>query len=390
MPRQRNHVKNIIRNLSITLLILLFTFFMGINFDKIRILLTGDEDTIIYRDICEAVNPLFKIGFDNGNFKFSVLEEINTLIFSLFQVNFKYPITIIDAEMSLFNSYSSLIELDKDKLNNEGYAQDVERAKFKTSESSVEFQSDHEDEDSWSEKSGSILFTKECNVKFDANELLAKPFNIDFNKKGPKVLIYHTHTSESYLPSSRTTKIVNKGGESSEHGVVRIGEELANRLKKDYAIEVIHNATVNDRPDSRYSYGNALGTVTNILKSYPSIKVVIDLHRDGISDTEKFRPVVSVAGKKVAKVMMVLGTNYTGLEHPNWKTNLTMALHIQKKLEEVSPGITRPIYISKYRYNQQVTNYALIMEVGGDGNTISESLESTKYLAQAISAVVKK
>jgi stage II sporulation protein P len=115
--------------------------------------------------------------------------------------------------------------------------------------------------------------------------------------------------------------------------------------------------------------------------------MVIDVHRDALKDNQ-LRVVTDINGKKAAKIMFVVGTDATGLTHPNWKENLKLAITLQKKLDNKYPGLTRPILISYNRYNQHLTNGAMLVEVGGDGNLMSECLESSKYLAEVIGEVI--
>ena len=210
------------------------------------------------------------------------------------------------------------------------------------------------------------------------------PLKLNSQKRGPKVLIYHTHTTESFitdLGELEKTGIPNRTTDATNN-VVRVGEELAQILRKKYNIEVIHNSTIHNYPSDTGAYGRSLNTASNILTSYPSIQIVIDIHRDGI-EGKKLRTVTEINEKKVAKIMFVVGT-----DHPQWKENLKLAITLQNMLNEKHPGITRPIYMSKYRYNQHLSNGALIIEIGGDGNLISECLESTKYLAEVINEVL--
>ena len=165
---------------------------------------------------------------------------------------------------------------------------------------------------------------------------------------------------------------------------MRVGEELTKNLKK-YNIGVVHNTTVHDA-DYNSSYAKSLNTLTTNLKKNSKLKVTIDLHRDAMGD-EKLRVVKNINGKDVARIMFVIGTDQK-LENPVWKENLKLALKVQKRLNEIAPGLAKPIYISKNRYNQHLTDGSVIIEIGGDGNTISECVASTKYLAQAINDVI--
>jgi len=228
-------------------------------------------------------------------------------------------------------------------------------------------------------------FTK---FQIDIKELLKKPLNLNLSKKGPKVLIYHTHTTESYVlkESDLGKKDVPSYNSNPRYNVVRVGEELAQNLKK-YGIEVLHNGTVHDkyRPSA---YSVSIETLNSYKKSYPSIQVFIDLHRDAVgSDKPKLRMVKEINGKNAAQIMFVVGADGT-LPHPQWKENLKFVLKLQQKLNEKYPGLAKPVWIVAKRYNQQISNQAILIEVGGDGNLLSECLESTKYLAEVLNDVM--
>jgi len=228
-------------------------------------------------------------------------------------------------------------------------------------------------------------FTKH---KIDIAKLLREPIDFNFSKKGPKVLIYHTHTSESYVLKEEDLgkKGVSSFNTNPKYSVVRVGEELARYLKK-YGIDTLHNGTVHDQKHDA-AYGASINTLQSYLKSYPSIKVYIDIHRDAVEASKpKLRVVKKINGKNAAQIMFVMGTNDL-LPNEHWEENLKFALKVQQKLNEKYPGLARPVWIVGKRYNQHVSNQAVLIEVGGDGNLLSECLESTKYLAEALNDVM--
>ncbi len=228
------------------------------------------------------------------------------------------------------------------------------------------------------------------NHKIDIAKLLKEPLNLKLSRKGPKVLIYHTHTTESYVLKAEDLgkKNVASYNSNPKYSVVRVGEELAKYLKK-YGIETLHNATVHDQ-NRNASYGESIKTLQSYVKSYPSIKVYIDIHRDGLDSTKpKLRLVKQIKGRNAAQIMFVMGTNDL-LPHPDWEENLKFALKVEQKLNEKYPGLARPVWLVKKRYNQQVSDQAVLIEVGGDGNLLSECVESMKYLAEALNDVLKE
>ncbi len=203
------------------------------------------------------------------------------------------------------------------------------------------------------------------------------------------IMIFHTHTCESYTPSEaypytqtgtyRTTDL--------NFSVARVGTELERQLKS-YQYNVIHDVTYHDYPAYNGSYGRSLTTVKNLLQLYPNTDVVIDLHRDAIGDYS-YAPTVQIGEEYAAQLMFVIGTDGGGLEHPNWQQNLKFAIKIQEKANELYPGLFKPIILRNSRYNQHLAKAATIIEVGATGNTLDQCLVSMKYLAKVISEVVQ-
>jgi stage II sporulation protein P len=168
-----------------------------------------------------------------------------------------------------------------------------------------------------------------------------------------------------------------------------VGSEIAKKLQNTYGIGTIQIKTIHDLPDYNMAYTNALKTITSTLNKYPSIKVVIDIHRDGIAGDMPFNTTTTVNGKKAARVMPVIGTSASGLPHPFWKDNAIFGIKFAFEINKIAPGLSRPVYISEYRYNQHISKGSIIIEVGGDGNSISEAVVSASYIADAIAAVIK-
>ncbi|MCG0274772.1 MAG: stage II sporulation protein P [Thermosediminibacteraceae bacterium] len=210
----------------------------------------------------------------------------------------------------------------------------------------------------------------------------------------PLVLIYHTHTTESYRPSQTNNYQPRDQAfhtNDLRFTVVRVGEVLALELNK-LGIPVLHNKTVHDVPTYMYSYSNSLKTLEKVLKEHPSIQVVLDIHRDApVPDPQKAREMttVMIENKYYSRIMFVVGTDKT-FPHPHWKENYKFALLLQNKLEELYPGITREIDIRKERFNQHVSKKALLVEIGSHGNTLEESMESARAFARALAEVLKE
>ena len=147
----------------------------------------------------------------------------------------------------------------------------------------------------------------------------------------------------------------------------------------------MHDKTIYDYPDYNSSYSKAGKAIVQTLEKYKKTKIVLDLHRDAISiNTDQYKPIVQIGDKKVAQFLIVIGTNQGGLKHAEWKENLKLALKIKKLADEKYPGWCRNVILRKERFNQHVTNGAMIVEMGATGNTVEEVLETTKYFSELL------
>ena len=186
-------------------------------------------------------------------------------------------------------------------------------------------------------------------TNINLTEEIMKP---DIKIDNKNILIFHTHTCESYTPSKKYPyeQTGNYRTTNLNYSVARLGDELEKHLK-EYKIPVIHDKTYHDYPAYNGSYTRSLKTVQNILKENKS-DIIIDIHRDAIGAREDYAPIVKIGDEIAAQIMYVIGTNEGGLEHPNWEQNLKFAIKVQEKAEEMYPGLFKPIMLSKYRYNQ--------------------------------------
>lgn len=216
---------------------------------------------------------------------------------------------------------------------------------------------------------------------------ILNPSGLEYNKSD--VIIFHTHTCESYTPTeaypyeeSGTFRTIDLN-----YSVSRVGDSLTDQLTS-YGFNVIHNKTYHDYPAYTGSYGRSTETVQGILNEKPNTDIIIDLHRDAIADTT-YAPSVQIGDEIASQLMFVIGTDGGGLEHPNWQQNLKFAISVQKKANELYPGLFRSILLRNSRYNQQLGKAACIIEVGATGNTLEQSMTSMKYLAKVLDEVLK-
>ncbi len=203
----------------------------------------------------------------------------------------------------------------------------------------------------------------------------------------PQVLIYHTHTTESYeewdgdIYDSRN----NWRSQDNTANMAAVGEELAQALEA-HGIGVIHDITQHDYPAYNGAYDRSKAVAEQWLERYPSIKVVFDVHRDALvgNEGEVYKLVSDEAGQKVAQVMMVLGTDAGGADHPRWKDNLAFALKLQRNLVKGYASLARPTVLRKSRYNQQLCPGSVLVEVGGHGNSLSEAIAGGRLWADNV------
>ncbi len=223
-------------------------------------------------------------------------------------------------------------------------------------------------------------------VKYKLTDEILTP-NITVNKEN--ILIFHTHSCESYTPSEKYQykKTGNFRTTDKNYSVIRVGNELETQLKS-YGYNVIHDESYHDYPSYSGSYASSLKTVTKLLDENKNTDVVIDLHRDAIGDST-YAPTVKIGEEYAAQLMFVIGGNESRIKHEEWAQNLKFAIKVQKKANELYPGLFKPIVLRGSGYNQHVSKAATIIEVGATGNTLDQTLVSMKYLAKVLSEVVK-
>jgi|GEM_PF-456001 len=207
------------------------------------------------------------------------------------------------------------------------------------------------------------------------------PLSID----KPLVLVLHTHGTESYLPtdSDYYSEDDPTRTQDTTRNVVRVGTELSNILNS-YGIPTLHCEIMHDKDSYVTAYKNSMKTMQEYLQKYPSIKYVIDVHRDSIfkANKEQIKPYTVINGEPSAQILMVIGTSGGGAAHPNWEKNLGLALKLETTMNKTFPTLARPINLRNSRFNQNVSEGAFILEVGSCGNTMDEALTAVKMFAQ--------
>jgi len=215
--------------------------------------------------------------------------------------------------------------------------------------------------------------------------------------KEPRVIIYHTHTQESYWDAVREATGMADPGEpfvaNDEYNVLRVGDEMARALQEEYGVGVIHVQEYFDTmPDGTGmnrvgAYARSKDKIAALLQEYPSVSVVLDVHRD--ATPREITAFESDSGETWARVMIVLGTD-THLDHPEWRKNREFAEDMAEVMEEHYPGLHLRTMKFDYRYNQHLSPGALLLEVGGVENALDEALKSARMLAHVIAVLLNE
>ena len=213
-----------------------------------------------------------------------------------------------------------------------------------------------------------------------------------YDKSKPTVLIYHSHTTEAYSLLDTGYYISSDArSNNSARNMVRVGDDLAAYLEK-HGFNVIHDRTIHDK-DYTKSYDNSRATIEKYLEQYPSIEVTIDVHRDYItySNKTKVKPTAKINGKKAARMMIISGCEYNRVKNfPDWEENLKFDLQVQNKVNELYPGLMRPILFSERKYNMYETHYSFLLEVGTDANTLDEACYSARLFGNALGQLLNE
>ena len=209
----------------------------------------------------------------------------------------------------------------------------------------------------------------------------------------PTILVYHSHTTESYtlLDAGYYTESLDLRSRDNAKNMVRVGDELVKYLELQ-GFKVIHDTDIHDENYSG-AYESSRKNIEKYLEEYPSIEITIDVHRDDITydNNTKVKPTATINGKKAARMMIIAGAEYGSVEnYPNWEYNLRFDLAVQNKVEEMYSGLMRPMLFAERKYNMFETKNSFLLEVGTDGNTLDEACYSVRLFATALGELLKE
>ena len=237
-----------------------------------------------------------------------------------------------------------------------------------------------------------MTISNRTNISVDPNALADEKlcFSLEKSEK-PQILIVHTHTTESFTDSDTNVYLTGSSDRNLDNtkNISAVGDAMT-EVFESAGIATIHDKTVHDYPSFNGAYTRSLATVRANLEKNPQIKIVLDVHRDGIikEDGTKVKVAAEINGEKTAQCLFVVGSN-ANLTHDKWLENMKLACKIQRAANEMYPGLMRPIILREERFNQQVSTGALIIEIGSNGNTLEEAIRGGRLMADVIAKLLK-
>lgn len=247
---------------------------------------------------------------------------------------------------------------------------------------------------------GNLYINNSTGYKPDVDSLLKAKLGFDggyeymSSSQGPLVLIVHTHGTEAYCKDG---EIYCEGdsnfarSQDVEKNVVSLGKEIAEILNKN-GIATVHCTIMHDSVQYKDSYARAEESIKRYKEEYPTIKLVIDIHRDAIikSSGEVVRPITQIDGETVSQIMCVVGSDWEGDDCDNWEKNLSLALKLKEKLNSVCTNLCRPVNLRSHTYNQELCEYSLLLEVGASGNSYSEAMRAATIIGNELCNLIKE
>ena len=224
------------------------------------------------------------------------------------------------------------------------------------------------------------------------HNMLGRDFNLSFSaEEGPIVLIVHTHATESFErwdSDFYDTRTYWRSRDNNSN-IVAVGATLAAALESR-GIPIIHDTTHHDFPTFAGSYERAAETIQAYLEEYPTIRIVLDIHRDAIirDDDTIVKPVTTINGRQAAQIMIISAADNGRLGVPNYPYNLRFAAHFQDHMEQAFPGLTRAIFFTYRRYNMHLTPGSLLVEIGSNANTIEEASFAAALAGDALADLI--
>ena len=237
---------------------------------------------------------------------------------------------------------------------------------------------------------GALSIKNLTGYQVDMGKILLQGPQIHLSAAQPQILIIHTHASEAYTPAGLDLYEPSDDSrtEDTKYNIVRVGDELAS-IFEQAGLSVIHDREIYDYPSYTGSYNRSGQAVERWLTEYPGIGLVLDVHRDALgSNGIIYKTMAEEEGVCASQIMLLVGSDESGLEHPLWQQNLSLAVYLQRAVSSRHPSLMRPIELVTQRYNQHLSPGALIVEVGSSGNTLQEALAAERLFASAAAPAI--
>lgn len=240
---------------------------------------------------------------------------------------------------------------------------------------------------------GGVSLFNRTSKAVDLNEVAAQGVSLSFQDPaaGPQILIMHTHATEAFAqdPDHPYPESGTAHTQDAAYSILQVGDEIQ-RIFTEMGLNALHDKTLYDVPTYNQAYDRSRKGIEAMLAQYPTIQMVLDVHRDALvgSDGTVYKPVIQVDGVKTAQVMLVVGTDDAGASFPAWPRHLALAVRMEQRMNSLWPGLARPITLRTARFNQQLTPGSLLVEVGSHGNTLEEALAGARLFARAAGQVL--
>ncbi len=246
-----------------------------------------------------------------------------------------------------------------------------------------------------SEESDIVLKKENCYVKnmthMDREEvksIMLSPvgFKVEKNSPVPQILIMHTHATESYVPMADEAYDSSYAFRSTDNtkNMTAVGRVMADTLNS-LGYNTLQDTTLHDYPSYNGSYDNSKATVEKYLRQYPSIKIVLDIHRDAVERNGNIiAPTTTVNGTEYAQIMIISGRDNGYMNMPNYRENLKFATMVQNTVARMYPGMARPVLFDYRNYNQQLTTGSVLVEIGTHGSTLTQAKNSAAAFAHSL------
>ena len=238
----------------------------------------------------------------------------------------------------------------------------------------------------------SVFNRTEKTVDLEGAAQAGTSFRLAPADRGPQILIMHTHTTESYArsPDAPYTETGEAHTMDTGYNITQVGEAMTQVLT-EMGFSVLHDTQVYDYPSYNGAYERSRAGVEAVLAQYPTVRMVLDVHRDALVDGDGTvcKTVATADGAKVAQVMVLVGTDDGGAPFPDWTEHLALAMAVTREMNALWPGLARPITLRTARFNQQLTKGSLLVEVGSHGNTLEEAVAGGRLFARALGRVLE-